>query len=74
MAEFHLRIIWVRRNIMEMEKIVAMAVAAVAEETGSDPKQVVIRSFHEIQKSSLEKYVVDHQIPYRKYRLEESEK
>jgi hypothetical protein len=54
---------------MEIEKVLAMAVAAVAEESGTEPKHVVVRSFKEIQKSSLEKYIEDHQIAYQKYQL-----
>ena len=55
---------------MEIEKILAMAVAAVAEENGIEPKHVVVRSFKEIQKSSLEKYIEDNHITYQKYQLE----
>ena len=55
---------------MEIEKILAMAVAAVAEENGIEPKHVVVRSFKEIQKSSLEKYIEDNHIAYQKYQLE----
>ena len=40
---------------MEIEKVLAMAVAAVAEENGIEPKRVTVRSFKEIQKSRLEK-------------------
>ena len=54
---------------MEIEKILAMAVAAVAEENGIEPKHVVVRSFKEIQKSSLEKYIEDNHITYQKYQL-----
>ncbi len=54
---------------MEIEKILAMAVAAVAEESGIEPKHVVVRSFKEIQKSSLEKYIEDNHITYQKYQL-----
>ena len=54
---------------MELEKVLAMAVAAVAEETGTEPKQVIVRSFMEIQKSSLEKYIEDNHILYHKYQL-----
>ena len=57
---------------METEKIVAMAVAAIAEETGSDPKQVVVRSFREIHKSSLEQYIADQHISWHKYQLEDA--
>ena len=55
---------------METEKVLAMAVAAVAEENGTEPKHVVVRSFKEIQKSSLEKYIEDNHIAYQKYQLE----
>ena len=55
---------------MEIEKVLAMAVAAVAEESGIEPKHVVVRSFKEIQKSSLEKYIEDNHITYQKYQLE----
>ena len=54
---------------MEIEKVLAMAVAAVAEENGIEPKHVVVRSFKEIQKSSLEKYIEDNHIDYQKYQL-----
>ena len=55
---------------MEIEKVLAMAVAAVAEENRIEPKRVVVRSFKEIQKSSLEKYIEDNHIAYQKYQLE----
>ena len=55
---------------MEIEKVLAMAVAAVAEESGIEPKHVVVRSFKEIQKSSLEQYIEDNHIAYQKYQLE----
>lgn len=57
---------------MELEKVLAMAVAAVAEETGGDAKRVTVLSFKEVQKSSLEKYIEDNQIIYHKYQLEDS--
>ena len=55
---------------MEKETIIAMAVAAIAEENGIDPKHVVIRSFREIHKSSLQQYIEDNHISYQKYQLE----
>ena len=55
---------------MEIEKVLAMAVAAVVEENGVEPRHVVVRSFKEIQKSSLEKYIEDNHIAYQKYQLE----
>lgn len=57
---------------MEIEKIVAMAVAAVAEENGVEPKHVIVRSFREIKKSSLEQFIEDHKISYHKYQLEDA--
>ncbi len=57
---------------LEIEKILAMAVAAVAEMNGIEPKRVIVRSFKEIQKSSLEKYIEDHNISWRKYQLEDA--
>lgn len=57
---------------MEIEKIVAMAVACVAEESGVDPKHVVVRSFKEVKKSSLEQFIEDNHINYHKYQLEDS--
>ena len=57
---------------MELEKVLAMAVAAVAEENEVEPKHVTVRSFKEIQKSSLEKFIEDNNITYHKYQLEDS--
>ena len=55
---------------METEKIIAMAVAAIAEENGIEPKHVIVRSFREIHKSSLQQYIEDNHISYHKYQLE----
>ena len=57
---------------MEIEKVLAMAVAAVAEENGIEPRRVVVRSFKEIQKSSLERFIEDNDITYHKYQLEDA--
>lgn len=57
---------------MELEKVLAMAVAAVAEENGIEPKRVVVRSFKEVQKSSLELFIEENNINYQKYQLEGS--
>ena len=51
------------------EQIAVMAVAAIAEETGSDPKHVRIVSFKERKKTGLEQYLEDHGISYQKYEL-----
>ncbi len=57
---------------MEIEKILVMAVAAVAEMNGTEPKRVLVRSFKEIRKSSLEQYIADNHIVYHKYQLEDA--
>lgn len=57
---------------MEIEKIVAMAVACIAEESGVEPKNVIVRSFREVEKTGLEKYIEDNHISYHKYQLEDS--
>lgn len=57
---------------MEIEKILAMAVAAVAKEGGVEPKRMNVLSFKEIQKSSLEKFIEDNNISYHKYQLEDA--
>lgn len=57
---------------MELEKIVVMAVAAIAQENGVAPKHVIVRSFREIKKSCLAKYIDDNHISYHKYQLEDS--
>lgn len=56
---------------MEQEKIVAMAVACIAEENGVDIDHVAVRSFREVKKSSLEQYIADNNISYHKYQLGE---
>lgn len=58
--------------MLEIEKVLAMAVAAVAEEKSVEPKRVTVCSFKEIEKSSLEKYIEDNNIFYHKYQLEDS--
>lgn len=57
---------------MELEKVMLMAVATVAEEARVDAKKMTVLSFKELQKSSLEKYIEDNQIKYHKYQLEDS--
>ena len=57
---------------MEIEKVLAMAVAAVAEMNGTEAKRVIVRSFREIKKSSLEQYIADNNITYHKYQLEDA--
>ena len=56
---------------MEESLIIAMAVAAIAEENGVDTNRVIVRSFKEVQKSGLEKYIEENNISYHKYQLGE---
>ena len=56
---------------MDEQLIVAMAVACIAEENGVDTNRVVVRSFREVPKSSLEQYISDKGISYHKYQLGE---
>ena len=51
------------------QQIVAMAVAAIAEEMGEDVASLRVVSFREVHKNSLEQYIADHQIQYKKYQL-----
>ncbi len=51
------------------EQIVAMAVAAVAEEEKLDVKTLRVRSFREVQPSALAQYIADRGIQYKKYQL-----
>lgn len=56
--------------MLSLEEVLAMAVAAIAEENKVELKHVRIISFKEIQKSSLEKFIEDNNIVYKKYSLE----
>ncbi|MBO4242776.1 MAG: hypothetical protein IKT14_05705 [Clostridiales bacterium] len=53
------------------EMIVSMAVACIAEELGTDIRNVRVISFREKAKSSLQKFISDHNINYKKYDLED---
>ena len=56
---------------MDESLIVAMAVACIAEENSVDTKNVVVRNFREVQKTSLEQFIADNGISYHKYQLGE---
>ena len=56
---------------LTIEEIAAMAVAAIAEETNTDAKNLRIVSFREIQESPLMQFVKDNGISYKKYSLED---
>jgi|GEM_PF-943601 len=51
------------------EEIVVMAMAAIAEETGIDAKDLVVKNFREVKKSGLYTYIEDNKINYKKYQL-----
>ena len=57
--------------MLDERLIVAMAVAAIAEECKVEPKRVNVLSFKEEQKSSLTRYIEENRIPYHKYQLGE---
>lgn len=56
-------------NETSIEQIVAMSIAAAAEELQEEVSRLRVVSFREIRRSSLEQYIADHQLPYRKYKL-----
>lgn len=56
---------------MEKEELIAMAVAAIAEEEKIDVRKVRVLFLKEVEKSSLETYIEEHAIRYAKYQLGE---
>lgn len=56
---------------LNKEEIIAMAIACIAEETGTDAKNLRVTSFKEVQKSPLAQYISDNNICYKKYSLED---
>ena len=51
------------------ERIIAMAAAAVAEEMQTDVSCLRIISFREISPTSLDQYIAERKIQYKKYEL-----
>lgn len=51
------------------EAVIAMAVAAIAEEKGVSADKLRVVSFKKAQRSSLEEYIEKNNINYKKYRL-----
>ena len=51
------------------EAIVAMAIAAIAEESGADTSNIRVRSFKKVGRSKLEEYIEERGIAYKKYQL-----
>ena len=58
-------------TMLSDDEIVTMAIAAIPEELGTDVKKIRVKSFSEVQKSDLEKYVEGNHINYTKFSLEE---
>ena len=56
------------------KQMAAMAIAAIAEEMDQNMNDVRIVSFKEIKKSSLEKYLEENQIIFKKYQLGDRDK
>ena len=56
---------------LSKEMIVAMAAACIAEELGTNVKNLRISNFHEVRKSGLAKYIEDNNISYVKYQVGE---
>lgn len=54
---------------LQNEQIAAMAIAAIAEETNGNIRNLRVASFKEIQKNHLEQYLEEHQINFKKYQL-----
>lgn len=54
---------------MPDDEIVAIAVAAVAEELKTDVSRIRVVSFEKVEKSDLERYIEEHSIRYTKYQL-----
>ncbi len=55
----------------DLAPVVAMAVAAIAEECGVKPDRVRVISFRRVEPSPLRAYLTDKGIDYRKYSLED---
>lgn len=56
---------------MEIETVLAMAVAAIAEESNNDISHITVKCIKEVKKSDLEQYITDNKITYHKYQLGE---
>ena len=56
---------------MDMDELVAMAVAAVAEDMRTDAKRIRVVSFREIFPSPLENYLSERKISFKRYELKE---
>ena len=55
--------------MLKKEEIIAMAVAAIAEEKNIEFTKIHVLSFEEEEKTNLEKYIQEKGIKYVKYQL-----
>ena len=56
---------------IDMDELVAMAVAAVAEDMRQDVKRIRVVSFREILPSLLENYLAERKISFKRYELKD---
>ena len=56
---------------MDMDELVAMAVAAVAEDMRTDAKRIRVVSFREIFPGPLESYLAARKISFKRYELKD---
>ena len=58
-------------DTFDMDELVAMAVAAVAEDMRTDVKRIRVVNFHEVFPSSLERYLAERKISFKRYELKD---
>ena len=56
---------------MDMDELVAMAVAAVAEDMRTDVKRIRVVNFHEVLPGPLENYLAERKISFKRYELKD---
>ena len=56
---------------LSKEEIIAMSVAAIAEMTGTDIKSLRVVRFREVGEKSLQRFIRENSINYKKYSLED---
>ena len=56
---------------MDMDGLVAMAVAAVAEDLRQDVKRIRVVGFREVFPSPLENYLAERRISFKRYELKD---
>lgn len=56
---------------LDMDELVAMAVATVAEDMQTDAKRIRVMDFHEVFPSPLERYLAERKISFKRYELKD---